>query len=40
MSYWWDMYKTVYENEYKKWNNKILDNLYKSIVFIPELETI
>jgi alpha-N-acetylglucosamine transferase len=40
VSYWWDMYKTVYENEYKKWNNKMLDNLYKSIVSIPELETI
>lgn len=40
VSYWWDMYKTVYENEYKKWNNKMLDNLYKSIVSIPELDTI
>ena len=38
VSYWWDMYKNVYENEYKKWNNKMLDNLYKSIVSIPELE--
>ena len=35
--YWWNTYKTVYENEYKKWNNKILDNLYKSIISIPEL---
>ena len=37
ISYWWNTYKTVYENEYKKWNNKMLDNLYKSIISIPEL---
>ena len=40
VSYWWNTYKSVYENDYKKWNNKMLDNLYKSIVSIPELETI
>lgn len=29
--YWWKMYKSIYETDYIKYKNKILDNLYNSI---------
>jgi len=31
VSYWWKMYISVYKNDYEKWNNKMLDMLYKKI---------
>ena len=31
VSYWWKMYMSVYEKEYKTWNNKMLDTLYEKI---------
>ena len=31
VSYWWKMYMSMYENEYKTWNNKMLDTLYEKI---------
>ena len=34
VSYWWKMYMSMYENEYKTWNNKMLDTLYKKIKYI------
>jgi len=35
--YWWNTYKFFYERNYKHWNNKMLDNLYKSILNLKEL---
>jgi len=31
VEYWWHYYMDVYKNNYKKWNNKILDKLYEKI---------
>jgi alpha-N-acetylglucosamine transferase len=31
VSYWWKMYMSIYEKEYKSWNNKMLDTLYGKI---------
>jgi len=31
VEYWWNYYMDVYKNNYKKWNNKILEKLYEKI---------
>jgi alpha-N-acetylglucosamine transferase len=31
VSYWWKIYMSVYEKEYKSWNNTMLDTLYEKI---------
>jgi alpha-N-acetylglucosamine transferase len=40
VSYWWNMYSDVYKAIYSKWNNKMLDTLYESIVNTAELDNI
>ena len=40
ISYWWRTYISVYNSDYKHYDNKLLDNLYNNILHISDLKNI